>query len=627
MGEDTVTQEEFLAKFEVLMAYVKKIEGDNETERGEIWAKMEEALNKAYEKVTAQGIEEVRANFASLREKIESRISQIKNGIDGRDGINGKDGVDGRDGLDGHDGADGINGLNGKDADETAIVSKIEKDLPSLAYPIRDALELLTGEERLDAKSIKNLPEAPQEIVRTAGGTRGVNLYVDNAKKGLVNTINLKAGSNLSLSHAPANGLNTVTINGTATGNVVGPTSSVDKSIVRYSGTTGKLIQGYTSNAPTVSDTGAVTMAVDAGTSISSPLLTLTGYNSTSTAKSATLGQLWDAANSITKFRLQSASASGYLDLFDNGSWTLSSGTNLLSIIGELTNPNTDLVLRPTNGGVSVIVKGISTQSVPAFIVRSAATQNTSLQEWQNSSSVALVTIDKNGNLGVGATPTAVLHLKAGTATANTAPLKMNSGTKLTTPEVGAVEYDANNFYYTKNTAIRESIPGTLFTQTADATVTNTVTETSIIGSGVGTLTLPANFFVAGKTIRVTMSGVYSTVAVTGDTVTIKVKYGTTVLASKATTALVTGGTNLFWASEVLITCRTAGASGAVQVSGGVIYQIAGSATVEDELNNGASTTTLDTTASGLFDVTITHSAQSASNTVKSLVGTFEVIN
>lgn len=174
---------------------------------------------------------------------------------------------------------------------------------------------------------------------------------------------------------------------------------------------------------------------------------------------------------------------------------------------------------------------------------------------------------------------------------------------------------------------IQQQMSGVIFTQTADKSVTNTVTETTIVGTGVGGLTLPANFFVAGKTIRITMSGVYSTVAVTGDTVTIKIKYGSTVLASKATTALVTGGTNLAWFSDALITCRSTGSSGTVQVSGGVRYQIAGSAIVEDELNNGAATTTLNTTTSNLLDVTVTHSAANAANSVKSLVASFEVLN
>lgn len=170
------------------------------------------------------------------------------------------------------------------------------------------------------------------------------------------------------------------------------------------------------------------------------------------------------------------------------------------------------------------------------------------------------------------------------------------------------------------------TISGSLFAQTADKSVTNTLTETSIVGTGTGSLTLPANFWTVGRTVRITMSGVYSTVAVTGDTVTIKVKYGSTVIASQATTSLLAGATNLFWWADALITCRSIGASGTVQISGGVTYQTGVSGTiVENELNNSAGTTTIDTTASALLDVSVTHSAANASNTVKSLVGSFKV--
>lgn len=41
-----------------------------------------------------------------------------------------------------------------------------------------------------------------------------------------------------------------------ATGNVSGPASSTANAIARYSGITGKIIQDYTSNAPTITDTG-----------------------------------------------------------------------------------------------------------------------------------------------------------------------------------------------------------------------------------------------------------------------------------------------------------------------------------------------------------------------------------
>jgi hypothetical protein len=54
------------------------------------------------------------------------------------------------------------------------------------------------------------------------------------------------------------------------------------------------------------------------------------------------------------------------------------------------------------------------------------------------------------GIVGIGTTtPTAVLHLKAGTDSANTAPLKFTAGTNLTTAEAGAMEFDGTNLYFT----------------------------------------------------------------------------------------------------------------------------------------------------------------------------------
>ena len=58
--------------------------------------------------------------------------------------------------------------------------------------------------------------------------------------------------------------------------------------------------------------------------------------------------------------------------------------------------------------------------------------------------------ITSTGNIGIGITsPSAVLHIKAGTATAGTAPIKLTSGTNLTTPENGALEFDGTNLYFT----------------------------------------------------------------------------------------------------------------------------------------------------------------------------------
>ena len=46
-------------------------------------------------------------------------------------------------------------------------------------------------------------------------------------------------------------------------------------------------------------------------------------------------------------------------------------------------------------------------------------------------------------------TPTARLHLPAGTATAGTGPLKLTSGTNLTTPEDGVFEYNGTDLFFT----------------------------------------------------------------------------------------------------------------------------------------------------------------------------------
>jgi hypothetical protein len=66
--------------------------------------------------------------------------------------------------------------------------------------------------------------------------------------------------------------------------------------------------------------------------------------------------------------------------------------------------------------------------------------------------------VGSNGKVGIGTTsPTAVLHLKAGTASPNTAPLKFTAGTNLTTPEAGAMEFDGTNLYFTPS-ATRQTV-------------------------------------------------------------------------------------------------------------------------------------------------------------------------
>lgn len=243
---------------------------------------------------------------------------------------------------------------------------------------------------------------------------------------------------------------------------------------------------------------------------------------------------------------------------------------------------------------------------------------------------VKALVCDASQRVGIGVfsgSITAALHVKASTTA--TASMRIDAGTSPTSPNEGDMWSDSTQkAMIAFSDGIKQARPGVIFTQTADQTVTNTVTETTILGTGVGTKTLPANFFVAGKTIRLRVGGIYSTPALATPSLIIKVKYGSTVVATVTTTALLSGATNLAFDGEVLITCRTTGGSGTVMVHGDIEYAtgVAGTIAV-DPLNNAGATTTIDTTASNALDVTVQWDTNTTSRIAKSTVCTIEVLN
>jgi hypothetical protein len=66
----------------------------------------------------------------------------------------------------------------------------------------------------------------------------------------------------------------------------------------------------------------------------------------------------------------------------------------------------------------------------------------------------------------------------SGTATAGTAPIKLTSGTLLTTPENGAMEYDGVNLSFTRESTTRQSV-AMYSTVATNATATNTARQIS----------------------------------------------------------------------------------------------------------------------------------------------------
>ena len=109
----------------------------------------------------------------------------------------------------------------------------IDKILPKFGESIRDGLELLEGDSRIDKSAIKGLDELENKLKTTnfgsGGGMSGINLYVGGTKVGAVKGINMAAGTGATVSHSTVNGLDTFTFNSTATtAGYQAPTGTVD---------------------------------------------------------------------------------------------------------------------------------------------------------------------------------------------------------------------------------------------------------------------------------------------------------------------------------------------------------------------------------------------------------------
>jgi len=156
-----------------------------------------------------------------------------------------------------------------------------------------------------------------------------------------------------------------------------------------------------------------------------------------------------------------------------------------------------------------------------------------------------------------------------GGSTTSAASLRIRSGTAPTSPNDGDAWNDsAQKTIYTRLGSVNQALSGVIFTGTADATIANSVSETSITPTGIGTLTLPANFLVVGKTVQVKLNGNYTTDAVTSPTIQLKLKLGSTTVATFSANTIPTKTSTGIFTAEFTITCRTTGASGTVMCFG-----------------------------------------------------------
>lgn len=156
---------------------------------------------------------------------------------------------------------------------------------------------------------------------------------------------------------------------------------------------------------------------------------------------------------------------------------------------------------------------------------------------------------------------------------------------------------------------------GTIFAMTTSSSVTNSTSETDVVGTGQGTRTLPANYLQPGKTLRLKASGIYSTNSTSPGVLTFKFKLGSTVIVSTASLPLVASQTNQLWSFGVALTVRSAGSSGTVFANTSFgMFDSTNSFRTFPMTMTGA--TTVDTTVSQLVSITAQFGTASSNNSL-----------
>lgn len=169
-----------------------------------------------------------------------------------------------------------------------------------------------------------------------------------------------------------------------------------------------------------------------------------------------------------------------------------------------------------------------------------------------------------------------------------------------------------------------------IFSQTADKVVTNTTTETSALStSGVGNRIIKADILKPGDRIRIHGEGVYSSPLLLG-MVTVRVKMGTITVASINTTSLGISGllnaSNKAFIFDCLLVVRQVGTTGKIVAGGSIEYSTAPGIKVFDDLDNGGSEITIDTTQDMMVDVTVQWDAATTSRLIKTTIATIHLV-
>lgn len=207
-----------------------------------------------------------------------------------------------------------------------------------------------------------------------------------------------------------------------------------------------------------------------------------------------------------------------------------------------------------------------------------------------------------------------------------------------TIPAASAYQAAVNGFIWsdsdnqalaTQQAGVQQQLVGCFFTQTTTVTVSNDAAETTLVGAGTGTATIPANFWKAGKKIRIEAWGYYGTQA-TPVTFNMRLRLGGvagTIMWATGDQTPGGGLTNQAWYAKSFVTCRSTGTRGQFVSQGEWVHHTTATDFVSWQGINTA-VVELDTTAAKDIALTADWAAGvAAADTITCLDLSAEVLN
>lgn len=158
-----------------------------------------------------------------------------------------------------------------------------------------------------------------------------------------------------------------------------------------------------------------------------------------------------------------------------------------------------------------------------------------------------------------------------------------------------------------------------LYAQTANgAPVTATTVETTIIGAGVGTLTVPANGFSIGDSFQASLDGILSCVGTA--TLHIHVKTLTGVILADTGIIAMDTATSKSWLLNLYFTIRNIGTTTVASISSGGLFSYIKNSGINFEgyVLSNINNTTFDTTISNTLIITAQWNTNNAGNSIYS---------